>query len=91
MNEKKEIISTHQTTFELIRKVNQKGYDYWSARELAKVLGYSEFRHFIPVVIRAKEACENSSQKVTNHFEDILEMVSIGSGAQREIQDIRFS
>jgi DNA-damage-inducible protein D len=90
MNEKN-ISETHQTTFEILRKVNQQGKDYWSARELSKVLGYSEFRHFLPVINKAKEACENSGQSITNHFEDILEMVKIGSGAQREVQDVSLS
>ena len=89
--DKKEISSTHQSAFEALRKTNSQGRDYWSARELSKVLGYSEFRHFIPVISKAKEACENSGQRITNHFEDILEMVTIGSGAQREIPDVRLS
>ena len=88
---KKEISSVHQSTFESLKKINQQGQDYWSARELSKVLGYSEFRHFLPVINKAKEACENSGQTTANHFEDILEMVTIGSGAQREIQDVRLS
>ncbi|MBI5023494.1 MAG: DNA damage-inducible protein D [Candidatus Omnitrophica bacterium] len=90
MNEKKEI-TTHPSTFESIRKVNQHGQDFWSARDLAKILGYSEFRHFIPVIHKAKESCENSGQVIGNHFEDVLEMVPIGSGARREIQDVRLS
>ena len=91
MNEKKEITGVHQSAFESIRKVNQSGQDFWSARGLSKILGYSEFRHFVPVINKAKEACENSGQKIGNHFEDILDMVPIGSGARREIQDVRLS
>ena len=86
-----EIQKTHESIFERIRKTNQHGQAYWSARDLSRILGYSEFRHFIPVLIKAKEACKNSHQIVENHFEDVLEMVPIGSGAQREIQDIRLS
>ncbi len=91
MNVPEELPQTHQSAFEKIRKINQQGQDFWSARDLFQILGYSEFRHFIPVVNKAKEACRNSGQVLENHFEDILEMVSIGSGAQREIQDIRLS
>ena len=91
MNEKKEVAGTHQSAFESIRKVNQYGRDFWSARELSKILGYSEFRHFIPVIRKAKEACGNSGQQLNDHFEDILEMVPIGSGAHREIRDVRLS
>ena len=47
MKKKITIFSQHQSVFESLRKVNQQGQDSWSARELAKVIGYSEFRHFI--------------------------------------------
>ena len=75
------------TLFEQIKKIDEKGNEFWSARDLAKVLEYSEFRHFKPVIDRAKEACINSDQKVTDHFEDYLEMVKIGSGAERGVND----
>lgn len=58
---------------------------------MAKVLEYSEYRHFIPVIEKAKEACTNSKQRVTDHFEDVLEMVEIGSGAKRDIENIKLS
>ena len=83
-----QIQKVQQSTFESLRKANQQGQDYWSVRELSRVLGYSEFRHFLPVINRAKKSCENSGQRVTDHFADVLEMVNIGSGAQREIQDV---
>jgi len=55
------------------------------------VLEYSEFRHFLPVVEKAREACLNSAHRVEDHFEQILEMVSIGSGAQRPVEDWKLS
>jgi len=67
------------------------GNDFWLARPLAKVLDYSEYRHFLPVLERAREACRNSGQVAQDHFEDILEMVDIGSGARRELPDVRLS
>ena len=87
----KEISSAHHSTFESLRKVNQQGQDHWSARELAKVLGYQEYRNFIPVIERAKEACKNSQQQVSDHFVDINEMVAIGSGASREMPTVALS
>ena len=60
-------------------------------RDLAKVLDYSEYRHFLPVIERAKEASRKSGQSLENHFEDILDMVDIGSGAKRSVSDIRLS
>lgn len=78
-------------TFERIKRVSPAGVEFWSARELARVLEYSEFRHFLPVVEKAREACLNSAHRVEDHFEQILEMVSIGSGAQRPVEDWKLS
>jgi DNA-damage-inducible protein D len=78
-------------TFERIKRVSPAGAEFWSARELARVLEYSEFRHFLPVVEKAREACLNSAHRVEDHFEQILEMVSIGSGAKRPVEDWKLS
>ena len=80
-----------QNIFEQIRQVDDTGNEFWSARDLGKILEYSEFRHFIPVIDRAKEACKNSGQLIENHFEDMLDMVKIGSGAEREVESIKLS
>lgn len=85
------ISKQHHATFENIRQVDDDGNEFWLARPLARVLEYSEYRHFLPVVDRAVEACQNSGQAVEDHFEDILDMVEIGSGAKREVQDVRLS
>jgi len=77
--------------FEKIKKINEYQSEFWSSRDLAKVLDYSEYRHFLPVIKKAKEACENSGQVIHNHFEDISEMVEIGSGAKRAINTIYLS
>ena len=77
----------HHATFEGIRHVDDEGNEFWLARPLGKVLDYSEYRHFLPVVERAREACRNSGHPVEDHFEDILEMVEIGSGAKQELAD----
>lgn len=85
------VTQQHRATFESIRHFDQDGEEFWLARPLAKVLDYSEYRHFLPVVERAREACRNSGHPVEDHFEDILEMVEIGSGARRELPDVRLS
>lgn len=85
------IKALHHQTFESIKHLDEENNEYWLARQLSKVLEYSEYRHFQPVIERAKEACKNSGQSIENHFEDILEMVGIGSGAKREISDVRLS
>jgi DNA-damage-inducible protein D len=78
-------------TFEQIKRMNQAGAEFWSARDLARVLEYSEFRHFLPVIEKAREACLKSNHRVEDHFEQILDMVAIGSGAQRAVEDWRLS
>lgn len=62
--------------------------EYWFARDLQELLEYSEWRNFLKVIEKAKEACENSGGKVENHFVAVNKMVVIGSGAEREIDDI---
>ena len=79
------------TTFESIKRVDDNGIEYWSSRDLWEVLGYTEYRHFLPVIEKAKIACQNSSQPISDHFEDILEMVVIGSGAERPLDSIKLS
>jgi DNA-damage-inducible protein D len=74
-------------TFERIKRVNAEGHELWSARDLARVLEYLNFRNFQPVIEKAKEACANSGHAVSDHFVESNEMVSIGSGAQRTIED----
>jgi len=87
----KQIRKQHQTTFDSIRHLDTENNEFWLARELARVLEYSQYRHFLPVLERAREACRNSGQRVEDHIEDILTMVDIGSGAKREVEDMRLS
>lgn len=87
----KQVLNQHHATFESIRSVDEEGNEFWSARQLAKVLEYSEYRHFLPVIERAREASRNSGKEPDDHFEDILDMVEIGSGAKRQIEDVRLS
>lgn len=82
-----ELAKQQTALFEQIKQIDSFGNEWWSARQLGKVLEYSEYRHFKPVVEKAKEACLNSAQKVSDHFEDFLEMVEIGSGAKRPMED----
>lgn len=87
----KEIERKHFQTFEALKETNEDGQEFWTARKLSKILEYSEYRHFLPVIEKAKEACRNSGHEIHDHFEDVLEMVEIGSGAKREIPDVRLS
>ena len=60
----------------------------WSARDLQKLLGYSLWQNFTNVINKAKTACENVGQPVTDHFIDVNKKVELGSGAIREIDDV---
>ncbi|MBP7281008.1 MAG: DNA damage-inducible protein D [Leptospiraceae bacterium] len=80
-----------KTIFEKIKKSDSKKNEYWSARDLARILEYSEYRHFKSVIDKAKEACKNSGQRIDDHFEEVLDMVNIGSGASRNLENVLLS
>ena len=88
----KNYISKRVTTiFEQIRRIDENGNEYWSARDFSKALEYIDYRNFISVINKAKEACKNSNQLVTDHFVDFNEMVSIGYGVERQVDGMKLS
>ena len=80
-----------EQTFESIKHVNEYGEEYWLARELQPVLEYTQWRRFADVIERAKLACRNSGYAPEDHFANVGKMVDIGSGAEREVQDVMLS
>ncbi len=66
----------------------QDGVEYWLARELQELLGYSDWRNFLNAVDKAKESCKTTGEGVLDHFVDVTKMVKIGSGAERKQDDI---
>ncbi len=80
-----------ENIFETIKKINTDGYEFWFAREFAKVLGYSDFGNFENVIAKAKISCETAGQKSQDHIAEVTEMVDIGSGAQRELSSYKLS
>jgi DNA-damage-inducible protein D len=80
-----------RSAFEAARQTTPAGEEYWSARDLADLLDYADYRNFLRVVDKARIACANSGQPPADHFVDTTEMVTIGSGAQRKIDDIHLS
>lgn len=84
-----------QNIFESIKKINEFWQDYWSARELYKILEYSEYNKFLPVIEKAKIACKNSSQSIRDHFAEVSDMIKIATWTPketlREIDDYKLS
>ena len=89
-------MSEEQTTqapdFESIKNVSPYGQEYWSARDLAPLLGYSSsWQNFETAIRRAKTSCQQVGQEVTDHFNDAVKMVKLGSKAEREVKDYYLS
>jgi len=86
-----ELSRQHNTLFESIKEIDENGNEFWGARKLSKVLEYSEFRHFLPVIERANEACKNSGHPISDHFEEYLEEIIHGKGAKQVYESIKLS
>ena len=84
---KKEIIQSLTQNFEDYANATESGVEFWLARDLQHLLGYSKWDNFYKVLNKAKTACEVSGNSIDDHFADFGKLVSIGSGSQREIQD----
>ena len=80
-----------KSPFEKIKRISEDGYEYWSARDLGKLLEYTQWRNFENVISKAKISCKNNTEDVNNHFADVSNMVELGSGATREVDDYRLS
>ncbi len=80
-----------KSPFEKIKQISEEGFEYWSARDLAKLLEYAQWRNFENAILKAKESCKNNGYEVEDHFADVSNMVELGSGATREVDDYRLS
>jgi len=84
----KEIIKHLTNDFESYANQTQNGIEFWFARELQHLLGYTEWRNFTKVFNKAKKACEIAGHDISDHFVDVNKMVAIGSETEREINDL---
>lgn len=84
MDKKSDLVVTDQSIFEQSKQTDPQGRSFWSARDLWKILQYSEYRQFLPVIAKAKKACLNSGHNPDGHFISVQEQVAIGSGAIRD-------
>lgn len=85
---KTDLIQTLTATFEAHAQQTDGGIEFWLARDLQHLLGYTKWDNFLNVVSKAKTACEVSEHQVTDHFADVGKMVDLGSGSQRQVDDI---
>ena len=80
-----------QSPFERIRRVDEDGQEFWSARDLMIILEYTNWRNFKTALLKAQIACENSGSDPTDHFVGAIKMVALGSDAKREVEDMHLS
>jgi DNA-damage-inducible protein D len=85
---KKEIIHRLTENFEDYLHHTEDGVEFWFARDLQHLLGYEKWDNFHNVINKAKTACEVTGQNISDHFAEVGKMVEIGSGAQKEIEDL---
>ncbi len=85
---KKDIVYKLTENFEDFLQLTEEGIEFWLARDLQHLLGYGKWDNFQNVISKAKTACEISGQEISDHFADVGKMVDIGSGAQKEIDDV---
>jgi DNA-damage-inducible protein D len=85
---KNDMIHTLTESFEGHAQQTDNGIEYWLARDLQHLLGYSKWDNFHNTISKAKTACELSDHDIADHFADVGKMVELGSGSQREISDI---
>ena len=88
MNEIKEYTTK---LFEDKKHIDEFGSEYWIARELQKVLGYSQWRRFENTISKAKTSCDNSNVSVEDHFANIGKMINLGKGGTRNVNDYKLS
>ena len=88
MNELKEYT---EKMFEDIKHIDEVGNEYWHARELQRVLGYSQRRRFKNTISKAKTSCNNSNVRVEDHFANVGKMINLGKGGTRNINDYKLS
>lgn len=85
---KLEIIKSLSNNFEDHSQTTENGIEFWFARDIQHLLGYSEWRNFQKVIVKAKTSCETTGNGILDHFVDVNKMVKLGSGSEREIEDI---
>jgi len=87
----KNLMPMGSKSFEDLKKSNEYGAEYWSAREIQPLLGYTQWRRFEDAIKRALTSCKQSGNTSVNHFAGVGKMVDLGSGSVREVPDYNLS
>lgn len=82
-----EIQKYQEKIFEDIKHINEFGEEYWEARELMNVLGYSKWSNFKKVIDKAKVSCKLSNGNIQEHFADVGKVLIVGNDAKMEVED----
>jgi DNA-damage-inducible protein D len=85
---KSDLIHSLTADFESFAQQTESGIEFWLARDLQQLLGYSEWRNFVLVINKAKTACDVSGHGIVDHFVEVNKMVELGSGSVREVPDL---
>ena len=85
---KTELVQSLTANFEAHAQQTETGIEFWLARDIQHLLGYSKWDNFLNVVSKAKTACDVSGHATADHFADVGKMVDLGSGSQREVDDL---
>ncbi|MDO9288351.1 MAG: DNA damage-inducible protein D [Thermodesulfovibrionales bacterium] len=88
---KKDLIAIGSKSFEDQKKINEYGAEYWSAREIQPLLGYTQWRRFEDAIKRALTSCKQSGNEPSYHFAGVGKMIDIGKGGSREVTDYHLS
>src|SRR5690242_5751774 len=92
MSDEQHANNLHTSPFDAIRHIDEQGNEYWSARELGRILGYTtNYRNFQKAIKKAEEACKASGEANRDHIAHVRNMISIGKGGQRMVDDMRLS
>lgn len=85
---KADLVTTLTETFEAHAQHAESGVEFWLARDLQHLLGYTEWRNFTTVIFKAKTACEVSGHSADDHFVDVNKTISMPKGAEKEVPDL---